>query len=348
MTFTINNDDIINNKEKIIETNTTTKDNNKEKTRIPLKRLKIKRGRIRQQNYKKTSFDILNEESNEINSSQSNENCLKKIILNISRDPSIFELLEFHLKRKNEINILSCKFNIIFFGYGEKKKLINELFPDILSINCNKKFDLDLFKEVYESITNMEIQKTIQRHKLKERKNELKKICTSRLKYKILLFNPSISFLNLIKGIENLSILVCHDNIDFKYTKRRFYQNKFTLFDLSTFIPYEDINDEIESFDKNIAFDILKILSNVPKKTVNIFKEILYLSIKSKFKVTGFIIKSVPFLEVIKEKYLIMDINIINQYLIEFFEHKILNRVDEGFKCNFTYQNAKEVLNELK
>ena len=58
------------------------------------------------------------------------------------------ELLKFHLSCTDEYNKLLTKFNLLFFGYGCKQKLLKEMFPDAYLINYKYQKTTDLIEEL--------------------------------------------------------------------------------------------------------------------------------------------------------------------------------------------------------
>ncbi|KAF7703860.1 hypothetical protein CDIK_0112 [Cucumispora dikerogammari] len=262
-------------------------------------------------------------------------------------DQAIFKLMNFHVNRQKELALLAEKFNILFYGYGEKSVLLNTLFPKTPSINCIGKTDLDILQEMSICLTDEELHKPSGFGRIKERVLYLNNFCSDRKQHKIVLVDPSLSFLSLIKDVVNLTVIVSHNKYAFKYTKRRLIQNKFVLIDLTTFIPYENIDEIVPDFNKSISFDILKVMSNVPEKSKNVFIEILKLCAERDCKTKNFVVELVPFLEIIKQKFLISKVNVLNQHLLEFIEHDILKQVVGGFKCLFSSEDSKEVLKDL-
>lgn len=273
---------------------------------------------------------------------------LSKLIGEINSDPCTYELLKFHLARRYELIKLSEKFNFIFYGYGEKKNLLLKMFPGSKVINCLDKTDGDLLQELHECITGDESPKALGYEKVSERIKEMNQHIKNRGDKSVILIHPPISLLLLISDLKNLFILATQDNTDFKYSKRQLVGSKFLMVDLPTFIPYEEVNDAVRAFEKCITSDILKVMLNVPQKSMEVFKEILILCSQAGFKRAGFKIQLQAFLEVIKEKYLITDVNVVNKHLIEFVEHDFLKRVDGGYSCKFSSADSQEVLELLK
>lgn len=268
-------------------------------------------------------------------------------ILEITDDVSTHELLAFHLRKKKEFNKLIQTNNLCFYGYGEKKKLVSKIFSSINKIDCNNKSDLDCLQELYECILGVENTKSIGIEKTLERINEINSFCRkSKNRLFIILFNPSINFMNLMQRITTLRKVFTQDSLDFKYSKNFIAQHKIIFSDLSTFLPYENVG--ITKFDNSKSLDIYKVVMNVPKRSKNIFIEVLKLCAESNFKKSGFKIDLIPFLELVKEKFLITDVNLIHLYLVEFVEHSFLKRVEEGYSCKFTAADAKEVIESLK
>lgn len=233
---------------------------------------------------------------------------------------------QFHIDNAEEYRNVLKEFNILFFGYGCKHKMLTKLFPRTKVINCYnmetysiaetiKLHIIKTLKPKNPSVYTLMDANTFFNHmsKIIKRSDEILLILLNFRKDLTFLMNSNIRIVGTIEGV----------NIEMSYED--VYDYNFIFRDLTTYNAYTE-----EIMDINLDTEIKKVLvvenlmSSVSKKAANIFIETL--------KIFDVGVK-IPFSELVKKvgkKFLITTITSIKNHLHEFIDHKVLKATKDG------------------
>ena len=140
-------------------------------------------------------------------------------------------LFKFHLGCKNELNELIKSFNILFYGFGCKRKLIEDIFLDTMVFIIK----LQTIKEIVNDIS-LKLLCTDTFKTLKDVDNYLIKRQELLI---ITLINFDFSIYELI-DLRNIRLIGTIENLNFTFTKNELDSYNFILRDLTTFINYTE------------------------------------------------------------------------------------------------------------
>lgn len=257
------------------------------------------------------------------------------------------KLISFHKKCKIEYNELLEHFNLLFYGYGCKKKLLEFLFPDSIIINC--KF-CSLAEAIDEIIRHTQAlsQKTISEYTKHRNINALlaklddawkardmqTRLIFLNFEFKELAPLSKTKNFKIIGTIEDTACLFSH------YDVRSF---NFIFRDLTTFVPYTDeIVDIALSRVANRVESTLHIYENVSKKAKQVFVEFLRLKSETKSVFLQDIFNS------LRKKLLLKARSECQVLLSEFLDHQILKiRCNEEVATELTGTDVSMLLKQL-
>lgn len=219
------------------------------------------------------------------------------------------ELFSFHQSCKTELNELLKHFNILFYGYGSKLNILNELFPDAVVFNMHFQSVKNIVEELviagygsHRAVTIKDIDDWLV--------SKCKKMTLVLLNFHF----GSIDFLEL----ENIRIVATIEGIDIEFDFEDVERHNFIFRDLTTFEDYEDEVLGIELRDSKVH-NAKMVLNNLSVKSRAVFKALLKLGNCT----VGDLFDSVK-----KELFLTKYTSIID-LLKEFTSHKII-RIDEN------------------
>lgn len=255
----------------------------------------------------------------------------------------ISKLQTFHLDCQDEYLEILKEFNILFYGYGNKKTILKQMFRNALIINTvfykQNEFIKDLKTKIYrcKHVKNSKELQTKDVFTFFEKLDELLKKENKTLILIILNFNKEFTFLQGLKAVKIIGTIeyILHD-----LTLDDINDFNFVLKDLTTFEPYEE---EIKIIDCHINNKnkeaVLNVLANTSLKSRNMFLMVL-----KTFKNNELI----TFDELVKKigkKYLITKIQKMKEHLNEFFDHEILKKKNENeFLINLSKTEIHDIL----
>lgn len=232
------------------------------------------------------------------------------------------DLLEFHKSCKEEFLKILDTFNLLLYGFGCKKSLLEEMYPDFLQFNMKYSTVNDVVEDlILESELNLS-KGTLQEidMQLFEEEKKITLILHN--------FDFNSEFLNL-RAIRLIGTL---ENINFNFQMSDIADFNFIFRDFTTFCDYTEETLEIDlSF--NTIKNVQSISRNLSPKSNFIFYELLKLgncSLTNLF-------------ESVKMPLMITKSTLIIELLHEFIDHNVIKIIDNSIYI----QLSKDEINEL-
>lgn len=261
-------------------------------------------------------------------------------------------LMQFHLSCKKELNELIKSFNILFYGYGNKKNILKKLFPKALIFNMNyftledvletinskcNKIEFTSNNSSNDSTINNKYNKikftsnnsSIDSNKQENKNNRNSSINKKRHNSNTSILNTSyVKFTNLKEvKINNILIFIDIDPLHIKYlpstntiiTLERLninlsnFPNNFIMRDLTTYEDY-DIDDLYKPVNH------LTVINNVSKNSRIVLYTLLELNKESVLVQELF--------DLVKKKLFIFKKAPLFELINEFVDHKIIKIID--------------------
>ena len=172
-------------------------------------------------------------------------------------------LINFHLKLKLEYLHILDHFNLLFYGYGCKQRILKDLFPQGYIFNMKYQTLSDIMEElILQGITTNNNIYTLD-DELSLKGITLILICIN--------FNFKI---HEFQQLRNIKIIGTIENIDISFSRYDLEKFNFILRDLTT---YENYTEEVINIDlySNKITNVIMILENVPTKSKIIFCNLL-------------------------------------------------------------------------
>ncbi|KAF9765066.1 hypothetical protein NGRA_0010 [Nosema granulosis] len=235
------------------------------------------------------------------------------------------KLIDFHKSCKKEYNILIKHFNILFYGYGNKKKTLEMIFPNAIHIN-NKFYTyrdiVDYLNGVFDTrcSTIKEIDSIIEKENI------------------LILYNFNFREKTHFRDLKKIKLVFTLERID-DYVD---VEDLNVIFrDLTTFEDYDEDLVDIEINTDSQIKSLLKVVNNVPQNSRTVLKEILQTK-KSKIDVN-------EVFELVKKPLMILSKNIIFNLISEFVDHDMLKLKDKTtIVVNIPKKYQAEILNNIK
>lgn len=234
-------------------------------------------------------------------------------------------LIDFHKKSEVELRILLESFNILFYGYGCKKDLLKDLFPDAIIFNMK-------FQTMADIILNIELNMGVDigAKNIRDIDHYLSK-CRKKLILILLNFDFSIIELQKLTSIRLIGTL---ETLNFSFVSEDIDYFNFIMRDLTTFVNYTDECFDVDVESNNLTSTI-HILNGVSKNSKIVFKELL----KSGNTTVSFLFNK------LKAQLMIINKNKIVEYLAEFLDHGLIMIKDKiEIKLKLTKDESKELL----
>jgi len=233
-------------------------------------------------------------------------------------------LLDFHKRCIQEYNFLLESFNVLFYGYGCKKKLLSEMFPDAKIFNMlfysPKSIADDLALEGYYSKANASIMK-IDEHLYEKGQSLL-----------LILLNFTLNE-SEFKNLKAMKIIGTIENINFRFEFADLVGYNFILRDLTTFENYNEETMDMEIETSNVA-SVLSILSNLSEKSRFVFLELVKI---------GNCPTSQLF-DAVKKTLMLNKISTVTDLLSEFVDHNVIKFSKGIIEINVNAEDRKKIL----
>lgn len=234
------------------------------------------------------------------------------------------ELFKFHESCAQEYNELLEHFNLLFYGYGCKERVLKKLFPKAKGFNMRfsapKSIAEDLLLQGYGDSADSTI---------KDIDNWLASRATTLC---LILFNfrfASKEFSNL----KNIKIIATIETIDTKFELEDLEIFNFIFRDLTTFEDYEEETIDIELLENKVQ-NVFMVLNNLSAKSKAAFRTLLEL---------GNCTISMLYDAVKKDLFLTKSSSLID-LLKEFVDHKIIKIHENRILISLNKQEMKRVL----
>lgn len=246
----------------------------------------------------------------------------------MAEDQGNINLLNFHKACAKELNLLLKSFNIVFFGYGCKNKLLSQIFPNAKIFNMkycsSKSIAEDLVLDGFHHKPNATIS---------EIDNKLEKNGESLI---LILLNINLSN-NDFKNLKAIKLIGTIENINFTFEISDVEQHNFIFRDLTTF---EDYNDEIIDIylEDDKVESILLILGNVSEKSKLVFKELMRIgncTLKHLF-------------DAVKKQLMLTRVLAVSELLGEFIDHKVIKISNDKIDIKLNADDCKKLLSEIQ
>lgn len=227
-------------------------------------------------------------------------------------------LLSFHEGIKEEYNALLAVFNIIFYGYGDKREVLGSIFGTALIVDCR-----DDIAEIEDQIYSYyEISRVNRRDMLLQ----IGKTVGREDGRVLVLLNYHSSFISL-NGSDNLKIIITIEGNCDKISLTDTLLNNFVFRDLTTLIkPSKHKVDRNEK--------VLELYNCLGPRSKKAFKAVVEEGTRQKVSLSKVFNRE-------KRNLLIMSYSVFKELLIEFYDHKILKDCDGHVKISL---NKKELL----
>ena len=247
-------------------------------------------------------------------------------------------LIEFHKKCRKEYGELLEHFNLLFYGYGCKKKVLEFLFPAGIVIN-GKLHSLKGIMEVILKHVN-----TIDNFRIsgKQRKGNpdailgyIDRKCEDiGTKITLVFLNFDFKELKPFKKMRNFKIIGTIENTSYDFEFSEIDSFNFIFRDLTTFVPYtEEVTDISFPENQSKVGSMAAVYGNVPKKSRFVFLELLKLKRASKSVFLADIFS------LMKKKLLLKNKNECLVLLSEFIDHRLLKTKSDG-EIAFEFRDA--------
>ncbi|KAM0674405.1 Origin recognition complex subunit 2 [Gurleya vavrai] len=229
-------------------------------------------------------------------------------------------LEKFHYDCKNEFTETLQYFNILFYGYGCKEKLLKKIFPDFFILNCY----CYKTEEIIEEIINHAKSKFKIKKVKKDFFDHLDLFLYKKNKeFTVILINFDFS-LDILKNRKRIKLIATLEKI-FTPVERNFLKEfNFIFRDLTTFESYKTEIQDINLKKNDMLCISCSVLENVSKRTKNIF-----LCLIEEFCEEN-VVDNNEFLIKVGKKFFIKQLSVLNQLLVEFYDHKILKKKSEN------------------
>jgi len=238
------------------------------------------------------------------------------------------ELDEFHRSCKDEYKELLKHFNLAFYGYGNKKRILKELFPSAIEFNMRfstpKTIAEDLVLQGYGGKANSTLE-DIDKWLAKKKKT-----------IQLVVFNFDFKCTEF-RNLENIKIIATIENIDIKLELEDFELFNFILRDLTTFEDYDQDILDMELFDNKVS-NVLMILKNLSPKSRAAFKELL--------EVGSCEIETI--FNKVKKALFLTKVSTLIDLLREFVDHKVIKIHENKMNLMLNKDERAKVLGSMQ
>lgn len=220
------------------------------------------------------------------------------------------KLLQFHKKLSKEYNEYLESFNLLFYGYGCKKHLLNEIFPDSFVLNG-----------LTDSITTLSslILQEIGKSNIKDPLSHFNELLIKEKNYvTIIIHNFLLEKFDILKRYKSFKIIGTIEKINFTFSIEEINAFNFIFRDLTTMIPYNEEVSKFNTLQINKLKTIENIFINVQRQSQIVFIEVLKIYLKKKSVFMNDLIKN------LKVKLMSSDRIKYFNLLVEFIDHKII------------------------
>lgn len=234
------------------------------------------------------------------------------------------DLLSFHWACHPEFLAILDSFNLLFYGYGCKNKLLGQMFPQAKKFNMKFTTVKDIVEDLlFEGLHDKDTTS------LKDIDESLRNAGKS---VTLILFNFKFSD-TVFKDLKAIRIIATIENIDFGFETKDLLEFNFILRDLTTFENYTEelIDIDLTSSAADNAFSIHRNLSNRSKL---LFIELLKLGNCT----IGQIFDGVKKTLMITKQSAVIDL------LHEFIDHNIIKIAENSIKINLKKDEIAQVL----
>ncbi|ELA42552.1 uncharacterized protein VICG_00304 [Vittaforma corneae ATCC 50505] len=236
------------------------------------------------------------------------------------------KLLKFHESCAQEYNELLKHFNLLFYGYGCKEKILERLFPKAKRFNMRfsspKSIAEDLLLQGYGSSPESTI-------------NDIDNWLASRgMMLCLVLLNFRVENREF-SSLKNIKIIATIESIDIKFELEDLETFNFIFRDLTTFEDYEEDTIDIELLENRVQ-NVLMVLNNLSAKSKAAFKALL----KQGSCTTHTLYDAVK-----KDLFLTKSASLID-LLKEFVDHKIIKIHENRIIIFLNKQEVKKVLED--
>lgn len=221
------------------------------------------------------------------------------------------ELLDYHLKLKEEFNEYLTSFNLLFYGYGCKKDLLSIIFPNV-----------PIFNGLTDSINDI-TELLCKNTKLKNNKNKLlalnEKLKKEKKIQKIIILNFCFDKFNVLNHFNSFRIIATIERINFTFSHQEIIDFNFIFRDLTTFIPYkENFIEKKQKLESDKLKTLENVFLNVQKQSQIVFIELIKLLNQNKTVYLKDLTDNLKSKLMHKEKSKYINL------LTEFIDHKIV------------------------
>lgn len=235
-------------------------------------------------------------------------------------------LEQFHKDNAKEYNLILEDFNILFYGYGCKSRIIDKLFPRSIVLNCHNMNINDITTSLKNQIIKSIRPKNPAKYTLMEIMPFIKAInnlFTRENSFILVLINFRKEFTFLINS--NIKVVCTVENVFLDLSQDDIHDYNFIMRDLTTFTPYSD-----EIVDINLDSEIKKLLvvENLLKSVSKKAGDLFIATIKT-FEVNTRVTFS-SLMTKVGKKFLITTLASMKDHLHEFFDHKIFKITNDG------------------
>ncbi|KAI5180359.1 hypothetical protein NEOKW01_0663 [Nematocida sp. AWRm80] len=235
------------------------------------------------------------------------------------------KLCLFHKENTEEYNSLLDRFNLYLYGYGYKIDMINEVFKDILIVDCLEEEQIVLSRNIYEYYGIEPVES-----ELKSTLIHLDTLVTRENKKTLVLLYVKK---DILEGIKNLRLVVLHHR-ELYISFDELVEYNYTLRDFSTFIAEREKRPEGSSKITEV-FNVYDCIGPMSQK---IFKCVLKAAAsKAEFSLRNLFNKE-------KKKLLLVSFNSFREALLGFFDAGILIETNNICKLSIPKKDLIEIL----
>ena len=232
-------------------------------------------------------------------------------------------IVAFHRRCKWEYLQLLEHFNLLFYGYGCKRKLLEELFSGGILLNCRFHGIREILQAILEHSSApgyAELRKNVRRNTVETTMAKLGRLYQKDSRREtLILLNFDFKMLEPLLLVQHFRIVGTIEDTLCRFSFEDIRRFNFVFRDLTTFVPY---TDELLDMDVSGAHEkgrsIMSVYENVPRKSQLAVLGLLRLRQKTKKVYLG------DLFSFIKKKMLLRAKSECQTLLAEFLDHKLV------------------------
>jgi origin recognition complex subunit 2 len=248
------------------------------------------------------------------------------------------ELESFHLSCRDELNVLLGSFNILFYGYGSKERMLKRLFPGSLVFNCRVLRVREILDGVIEGVRRLHPEVELGTAGSIRDMDGLLSFRAEKLK--LVLLNFDFEQMAELSGLRNIALVATVERTSITFSSEDVERYNFIFRDLTTYEPY---STEIHGIQLNASKSdaAASVIRNVSRNSRAVMEELL--------DGEGAAVAIDELFERVKRRLFLRSKNAIFPLISEFVDHNILKLKDNAeIVVNLSLADRKAVIKKLE